>query len=97
MLWAVWWWLFLTYSEMVILVILFGLFVAVFSVTFFCFCRGRQKEKQWKWFAVVLVSWILGGGLGLFLDLFAGGRAENPRWEYDLLGESKQEVPVDVF
>ena len=26
---------FLTYSEMVILVVLFGLFIAVFSVTFF--------------------------------------------------------------
>ncbi|HIG25013.1 MAG TPA: hypothetical protein EYG34_07550 [Acidimicrobiia bacterium] len=76
---------FLTYSEMVILVILFGLFVAVFSVTFFALQRSA-KEKQWKWFAVVLVSWILGVGW-VFSLIYLLGPGRKPRWSMIYWGE----------
>ncbi|MBT7542033.1 MAG: hypothetical protein HN683_22015 [Gammaproteobacteria bacterium] len=69
---------FLTYSEMAILVILFGLFVAVFSVTFFALQRSA-KQKQWKWFAVVLVSWMLGAGWVFALVYLLGPGREPPR------------------
>ena len=86
---------FLTYSEMVILVVLFGLFIAVFSVTFFSLYKSAT-EKQWKWFAAILASWLLGVGwvFGLVYLLWSSRKISEVLGS---TGESKQEVPMTYF
>lgn len=86
---------FLTYSEMAILVVLFGLFIAVFSVTFFSLYRSAT-EKQWKWFAAILASWLLGVGwvFGLVYLLWSSRKISEVLGS---AGETQQEVAVSYF
>ena len=86
---------FLTYSEMAILVVLFGLFIAVFSVTFFSLYKSAT-EKQWKWFAAILASWLLGVGwvFGLVYLLWSSRKISEVLGS---AGEIQQEVAVSYF